>query len=91
MLQQKVKKKNLYSKHKLNLAQVAQLVGVLCCKLKGPRFDSESGHIWEATNPCFSLTLIFLSFPSKIKTHTLKKKKKKKKKDTRQDPPPETF
>ena len=51
------------------LAKVAQLVGASSCKLKGHRFDSQSGympgssHRGEATDRCFSLASIFLSLP----------------------------
>ena len=66
------------------LASVAQLVGALSYTPKGWGFGFWSGHIprlwvqsplrseWEATNQCFSLTLVFLTlYPSisKISKH----------------------
>ena len=39
-------------------SRVAQLVGTLACAPKGCRFDPWSGCIQEATDHCFSLTLI---------------------------------
>ena len=56
----------------LHPGQVPQLAGVLSWTPKGCRFDPWSGHVWKATDWCFSL--------SKINKHILgwgfKKKKK---------------
>ena len=37
------------------------------------RFNHQSGHIWDTTNQCFSLTSVFLSFSKKEIKHILKK------------------
>ena len=59
--------------HKRCPSWVAQLIGVLHHAPKGRGsipsqdiywgrgFDSQSGPLWEATHPCFSLTQMFLS------------------------------
>ena len=50
----------------------------------GCGFDSWLGRLWEATNQCFSLTLMFLSLPaplSKINKYILRWGLKKKSKD----------
>ena len=47
----------------------------------GCRYDPRSEHVWETTNHCFSLTLMFLflsSSPSKINKYVLKWGLKKK-------------
>ena len=42
---------------------VIQLVGVSSCTWKGCRFNSQSGHIWEAAGWCLSLSIsLSLSF-----------------------------
>ena len=65
--------------------QVAQLLGALCHTPKGCRFDSLAGHVWEATNGCFSLTLMFpslslslsFSLSNQFKKHFLRRGVKK--------------
>ena len=64
---------------------VAQSVGVSSHTPKGCRFDSRSGHIlgcgldpwlghlWEATNQCFSHTSMFLSLSFSLSKSNLKK------------------
>ena len=46
----KVNKIHLKKKPILSLASVAQLVGALSCKPKGCGFNSQSGHVQEATD-----------------------------------------
>ena len=66
-------KMTLLKKVYMHPGWVAQLVGAssctpACCWFNssqgaylGCRFDPWSGHIWEATDQCFSLTLVFFS------------------------------
>lgn len=44
------------------LASLAQFVVMLSCAPKDSRFDSWSGHPRQATDQCFYLTSMFLSF-----------------------------
>ena len=46
--------------------QVAQCVGASSHTPKGCRFDSQSGHLQEATDECFFLTSMFLSTSSSL-------------------------
>ena len=67
------------------------MLGAPSCTPKGCRFDPQLEHVREATDRCFSLTLMFSLSLKSIKIYPRVSIKKKKNKDTEQFHRPQSF